>query len=179
MNKAVFLDRDGVINVDYGYVHEIEHFKFIPGAKKALRKLSATDYKVIVITDQSGIGRGYYTEEDAKKVNNYMINELSKEGATVSGIYYCPHAPEANCRCRKPKIFLLQKAKRDFNIDLSKSYFIGDKTKDIQTGINAGCKTIIVMTGKAGADKEFDSQPDFTARDLLDAVDYIIQNEQA
>ncbi len=179
MNRAVFLDRDGVINVDTGYVYRVKDFKFIPGVFTALRKLSASKFKCIIVTDQSGIGRGYYKKEDAEKVHKHMVKELSKRNIRIDKIYYCPHAPEEGCNCRKPKTALVQRAKKDFNINLSKSYFVGDKTKDIQTGKNAGCKTILVMTGKAGSDKEFDVQPDFQAKDLNEAVNYIVKNHQS
>ena len=176
MNKAAFLDRDGIINVDYGYVHEIEKFEFIPGVLDALKELTKSDFKIIIITDQSGIGRGYYTEEDYQTLTKYMLKEFEKNKIRIDKVYHCPHSPESKCSCRKPEIGMLEKAKKDFEIDFKKSYFIGDKTSDIQCGKNTGCKTILVKTGKAGNDMAYDVKPDFIAEDLKGAVDYILNN---
>jgi D,D-heptose 1,7-bisphosphate phosphatase len=174
MNKAVFLDRDGVINVDYGYVHRVEDFKFLPGAIQALRILAKEDYKLVVVTNQSGIGMGHYTLQDAEAVHLFMCNELEKAGVVLDGVYLCPHSPESGCGCRKPSPLLVSNAAAVHNIDLSRSFFVGDKTRDVQTGKNSGCRTIMVMTGKAGSDNDFDAKPDYTAKDLLDAVRYIV-----
>jgi D,D-heptose 1,7-bisphosphate phosphatase len=174
MAEAVFIDRDGVINVDYGYVHRVEDFEFIPGSVQALKRLSRSDYNIIVITDQSGIGKGYYTKDDLVAVHAYMEQELDKQGIKVDAIYYCDHAPEDNCDCRKPKVKNLEKAARDFSLDLSRCWLIGDKTRDIQTGKNAGCRTILVMTGKGGSDKDFEVRPDVVAKDLKEAVGRIL-----
>jgi len=178
MNRAVFIDRDGVINIDYGYVHKIEKFEFIPRVLDALKKLTKTDFKIIIITDQSGIGRGYYTYNDYQKIMEYMVKELEKNDARVDGIYRCPHSPEENCGCRKPSTRMLEKTKKDFDIDFKKSYFVGDKTKDIKCGENAGCKTILVKTGKAGTDGEYDAKPDFVVGDLYRAVKLIVEREK-
>jgi len=178
MNKAVFLDRDGVINVDKEYVHKIEDFDFIPRAIDALKILSKTNFKIIIVTDQSGIGRGYYTVKDYNAVTEYMLSEFNKNNIRIDEIYYCPHHPEENCECRKPNKKLILNAEKSFNLDLEKSYIIGDKTKDIMLGKNAGCKTIAVKTGKGGNDGEFDVKPDFIADDLSDAVNIILSKEK-
>lgn len=130
MNKAILLDRDGTINEDYGYVFEIEKFKFIEGVIEGLKILRDLGYKLIVITNQSGIARGYYTEEDAIKIFNYMKAELLKENILIEKVYYCPHIGD-NCNCRKPKLELFYKAQREFDIDFNKSYAIGDKLRDL------------------------------------------------
>lgn len=130
MNKAILLDRDGTINEDYGYVFEIEKFKFIEGVIEGLKILRDLGYKLIVITNQSGIARGYYTEEDAIKIFNYMKAELLKENIVIEKVYYCPHIGD-NCNCRKPKLELFYKAQREFDIDFNKSYAIGDKLRDL------------------------------------------------
>lgn len=132
MNKAVFLDKDGTINVDKGYVYKIEDFEFIPGVKEGLKILQNLGYKLIVITNQSGIGRGYYTDNDAKKMFNYMIEELLRENIKIDDILYCPHTDKDKCNCRKPKLQLFYKAKEKFDIDFSKSYAIGDKLRDLE-----------------------------------------------
>ena len=131
MNKAIFLDRDGTINVDYGYVSKIQDFKFIEGAKEGLKILYDLGYKLIVITNQSGIARGYYTEDDAKKVFDYMVSELLKEKIKIEKVYYCPHLGN-ECNCRKPKLELFYKAQQEFDIDFSLSYAIGDKLRDLE-----------------------------------------------
>ncbi len=169
-NKAIFLDRDGTINKDSGYVSEVKDFKFLLGALEALKILSKSDYKIIIITSQSGIGRGYYTHGDFFKVTDYMLNEFKKEKIRIDAIYFCHHAPEQECKCRKPETGLIKQAEKRFNINLKKSYVIGDKTSDIKLGKNAGCKTILLQTGKAGKDKKFIVKPDFVAKNLLDAV---------
>ena len=178
MNKAVFLDRDGTINIDHGYVHEIEKFQFIPGAKDALKILQEHKFKLIIITSQSGIGRGYYKEEDYHALMKYMFEELKKQGIKIEAAYFCPHAPDAGCKCRKPQPTLINKAAEDFNIDLKESYVVGDKTADVKIGELAGCKAVLVKTGKAGQDKAFKINPDFTAKDLNEAAKWIIKNEE-
>lgn len=137
MSKAVFLDRDGTINKEKHYLYKIEDFEFIPRCVEGLKKLQDLGYLIIIITNQSGIARGYYTEDDLNILNRWIVNELKKSNITISGIYYCPHHPEAeinkyrvNCSCRKPSLGLFFEAIKDFNIDLSLSYAIGDKIRD-------------------------------------------------
>jgi len=175
-NKAVFLDRGGVINEDKSndYIHKIKDFKFISRVLEALKILSKTDYKIIIVTNQSGIGRGYYKHEDFFKVTDYMLNEFKKEKIRIDAIYFCYHSPEQACKCRKPETLLLEKAKKRFNINCKKSFVIGDKTSDIMFGKKAGCKTILVQTGKAGKDGKYNVKPDYIAKNLLDAVKNII-----
>ncbi|MBS3057101.1 MAG: D-glycero-beta-D-manno-heptose 1,7-bisphosphate 7-phosphatase [Candidatus Diapherotrites archaeon] len=170
MNCAVFLDRDGTINYDYGYVHEIKKFRFLPNAASALKRLSSSKYKIIVITNQSGIGRKYFTEQDFLKVSGHMVGELHKKDVRIDAIYCCPHAPDANCTCRKPKTAMLFSAKKDFNIALNKSFVIGDKLEDIEMGKKAGCKTMLITNGV----KEKNSNANFNAKDLLEAAKYIL-----
>ena len=137
--KAIFLDRDGTINVEKNYLYKIEDFEFLPGVIDGLKKLQDNGFLLVVVTNQSGIARGYYTEEDLKKLNEWMISTLEQSGIHISAIYYCPHHPEAlnekyrkKCDCRKPEIGLFLKAARDLDIDISKSYAIGDKIRDLQ-----------------------------------------------
>lgn len=179
MNKAVFLDRDGTINVDYGYVHKIKDFVFLPRVVDALRLLAKSEYEIVVITSQSGIGRGYYSEQEFLVITEYMKDELTKNGIRVDGVYYCPHDPDGRCECRKPKTKMLEDAVRELQIDLSQSYVIGDKTADIKMGENAGCKTILVKTGKAGKDGAYDVNPDFTAKDLYEAVEWLLKKDNS
>lgn len=154
-NKAVFLDRDGTINIDKNYLYKTEEFEFVEGAVEGLKILYDLGYKLIVVTNQAGIGRGYYTEEDLKKLNNYMEEKLLQEGIKIEKCYYCPHHAEhgigkykIDCECRKPKPGMLLEGIKEFNINPEKSYMIGDKLSDAEAGINAGVKPIIVKTGK-------------------------------
>ena len=140
--KAVFLDRDGVINEDYGYVFKIEDFKFKDGIFELLKLLQNKGYKLFVVTNQSGIARGFYTIEDFKKLSDYMINELKKRGIEIMDIKYCAHHPDftGECECRKPKPGMILDLAKQYNIDLSSSILIGDKESDIKAAINAGIK---------------------------------------
>jgi D-glycero-D-manno-heptose 1,7-bisphosphate phosphatase len=172
MNKAVFLDRDGTINVDKQYVHRIEDLEFIPGVLDALARLAKTDYRIIIITSQSGIGRGYYTQHDYEIFTKNMLNKIKRNGGRIDAVYFCPHGPDAGCECRKPKPKMILDAARDFDIDLSNSYMIGDKEADTRMGDLAGCKTISVMTGKGEK-----SEADYAAENLVDAIDAIINKK--
>jgi D-glycero-D-manno-heptose 1,7-bisphosphate phosphatase len=179
MNKAILLDRDGVINIDHEYVHKIENFEFIPGIFEALKKAQdSNEYMLIVVTNQSGIGRGYYTLEDYRKVEKYMLDSLKKNRIKIEKVYFCPHNFDENCECRKPKTKFLLDAKKEFDLDLKKSYMIGDKTADIKFGKDGGCKTILVLTGKKGEDGYFDVKPDFIAKDLNNAIDIILEDKK-
>jgi len=168
MNKAIFLDRDGTINIDYGYVYQIDKFKLIPKTLNALRLLSK-NYQLIIITNQSGIGRNYFSLENYKRLEAYMNNLFQNAQINISKVYMCPHKPEDNCDCRKPNIKFIKQAEKELNIDLKNSFVIGDKTTDIKMGKNAGCKTILVETGKAGKDKNYEVSPNFIVKDLYQA----------
>ncbi|MCL2260340.1 MAG: D-glycero-beta-D-manno-heptose 1,7-bisphosphate 7-phosphatase [Fibromonadales bacterium] len=145
MNKAVFLDRDGTINVDKHYVYKIEDFEFINGVPQAIKSLNKNGYKVIVISNQSGIARGFYTIADVEKLHKYMDSELAKINAKIDAYYICPHHPDfsGECECRKPKTGLIKQAIKNFDIDISQSYLVGDKEIDMECGNNAGIKTFI------------------------------------
>lgn len=166
MNKAIFLDRDGVINVDKNYVHKISDFEFIEGSVAALKNFKEMGYKLIIITNQSGIGRGFYTIEDYKKLKKEIDRSIKVAGIKIDAEYFCPHSPDDRCRCRKPGTYLIEKAVKRFNIDISESYFVGDKTSDIRAGKDAGLKSVLVKTGKAGKDKRYYVNPDFMFDDL-------------
>ena len=172
--KAVFLDRDGTINEDKGYVGKVKDFKFLPRVLEALKKLSKSKYRIIIITSQSGIGRGYYTHKDFMKITKYMLDKFKKEKIRIDAIYFCHHAPEEKCNCRKPKTGLIEQAEKRFDINLKQSFVIGDKTSDIMLGKNAGCRTILLLTGKAGRDNQYKAKPDYICKDLLEAVKIVL-----
>jgi len=170
--KAVFLDRDGTINFNEpGYVHTIKDFKFIPGVLSALRKLSRTDYKIIIVTNQSGIGRGFFTERDLKILHQWMLEQFKKAKIRIDKIYYCPHVSEDNCSCRKPKIGMLEMAVKDFGINLSKSWIVGDSEREVQMGKEANLRTIFL--GKKSAIK-----PCYRVKNLAEAVKVIFARKR-
>ena len=151
MNKAVFLDRDGTINVDKAYLSKIEDFEYITGVIEGLSMLQDAGYLLIVITNQSGIARGYYSEEDFLELNNWMISDLRKKEIKISKVYYCPHHPNGkiekykmDCNCRKPKLGMYEEAIEDFDIDLSQSYAIGDKIRDSVICENTSCRGYLI-----------------------------------
>jgi histidinol-phosphate phosphatase family protein len=174
MTAAVFIDRDGVIVNDVGYHYKIEDFKLIPKAIEGLKLLKK--YKLFIITNQSGIGRGFYKLEDFLRFNNHLINTLKKCNIKIQKTYYCPHKPEYNCKCRKPKIKFLKETEKEFHINLKKSFVIGDRKSDFEMGKNAGCKTIHVLTGRGMKEKE-DINADYIAKNLLDAAKWILKND--
>ena len=154
MDKAVFFDRDGTLNVDGHYIYRIEDFKWMPDAAEAIRYCHDKGYLVIVVTNQSGVARGYYTEDDVHVLHEYMNDELKRLGTSIDAFYYCPHHPEAkigkyriDCDCRKPKPGMVLKACCDFGIDTSKSYMIGDKKRDVECGERAGVRGILYKGG--------------------------------
>ena len=173
MTKAVFIDRDGVITEDIGYVHKIGDFKLVSNAIEGLRLLK--DYKLFIVTNQSGIGRGIYKVEDFLRFNNYLIKTLKKHNIKIEKIYYCPHKPEDKCDCRKPKIKFLKDAEKEFRIDFKKSFVIGDRKSDVEMGNTAGCKTVLVLTGH-GINSKNDVKSDYFAEDLVDAAKWVLKN---
>ena len=151
MNKAIFLDRDGTINVEKHYLYKIQDFEFLPGVIDALKQLQQAGFLLIVITNQSGIARGYYTEEDFQKLNDWMVSTLRKQGVTIADVYYCPHLPDAqvsayrkDCNCRKPKLGMYEQAILDYNIQIGHSYAIGDKIRDCAICKSTPCKGFLI-----------------------------------
>jgi D-glycero-D-manno-heptose 1,7-bisphosphate phosphatase len=140
MNKALFLDRDGVINVDKDYVYLIEHFEFTEGIFDLCRKYASEGYKIIVITNQAGIARGYYTEEDFRHITEWMLELFNQEGVRIDKVYHCPHHPEVEgpCECRKPNPGMLLQAINEFDLDITRCILIGDKETDLEAGRRAG-----------------------------------------
>ena len=149
LKKAIFLDRDGVINKEVDHLSDPKDFEFIDGSIEALKLLKQKNFLLIVITNQAGIARGFFTEETLKKIHDKMIKILKQNNLRLDDIYYCPHHPEFTgpCDCRKPKPGMILKAKIKHNIDLTNSFMVGDTLNDIQTGRAVDCKTVLLLTG--------------------------------
>ena len=146
--KNIFLDRDGVINKEKNYLHKIEDFEFLNGVFEACQYFMSLNYKIIITTNQSGISRGYYTEIDFQIITDWMINEFMKNNVSILDVFYCPHMPNSNCLCRKPKPGMLIDAKDLYGIDMQNSWMIGDKEDDISAANSAGISnTILVKSG--------------------------------
>jgi D-glycero-D-manno-heptose 1,7-bisphosphate phosphatase len=157
-NKAVFLDRDGTINVEVQYMSRVEDFQFIPGVPWALKCLKNAGYLLVVVTNQSGIGRGLYDEAALDGIHSHMHADLANYGAAIDACYFCPHHPEhatgdylKECGCRKPLPGMLQQAALDLDIDLAASFMVGDKIADVEAGLAAGCTSLLVLTGYGSA----------------------------
>lgn len=143
-NRAIFIDRDGTINLDVHYLDDPDKFEMYPGVGEGVKKLKDSGFKVIVITNQSGIARGYFTEKQLSDIHERMKKEFQEFDVMLDGIYYCPHHPDDNCNCRKPNTGLFEKAIREHNIDVKKSYMLGDKILDVGAGKKIGARTVLV-----------------------------------
>jgi len=180
--SAIFIDRDGVINVDHGYVAKIDDFEFIDGVIDACKRLKEKGYLLVVITNQSGIARGYYSEQQFNQLTQWMDYSFANEGVELDGIYYCPHHAEhgvgelkIDCDCRKPKPGLILSAVKDLNIDLNTSMLVGDTITDIQAGIAAGIElNYLVKTGKELTDESVSLAKDVI--DDLSAFSYLAKS---
>ncbi|MGD8504848.1 MAG: HAD family hydrolase [Syntrophobacterales bacterium] len=183
---AVFLDRDGTINEQMGYINHLDRFVLLPNVAEAIRRINASGLKAIVVTNQSGASRGYFPMELIDQVHQKMCRLLEDEGAFLDGIYTCIHAPPREgkgegCDCRKPGIGLMRQAADELELDLKKSYVVGDRFTDVETARNAGAKALLVLTGYGRGELEFlgpvsETKPDFIAEDLLEAVDWILSH---
>lgn len=188
MKPAVFLDRDGTINEQMGYINHLSRFQMLPGAASAIQRLNNSDIPVVVVTNQSGLARGYFPESLLGEVHGEMQRKLAEVGAHVDGIYICPHHPEAkkekyreNCDCRKPKNGLFLKAAADLQLDLPHSYVVGDRWSDLKAAAQCQAKGILVLTGYGRGDFEFigpnqEIQPHYVAESLDDAVSWILED---
>ena len=182
--RAVFLDRDGTINVEKEYLYKLEDFEFIKQVPESIRTLKQAGFLVVVVTNQSGVARGYYTLADVERLHEHIQDRLSKAGTTVDAFYVCPHHPEKgqgqyllDCDCRKERPGMLLQAAEDFGIDLQNSYMVGDKIVDVQAGKNAGCRSILVLTGYGQQSRSRLTNGDVpVCEDLSKAVEWIIKN---
>lgn len=182
--RVIFLDRDGVINQNRAdYVKSWDEFQFIDGAREALARLARSDFKIVITTNQSAIGRQLITREVVDDIHRRMLDDISGAGGRVDRILYCPHRPEEGCQCRKPRPGLLIQARDELGLDLNNSYLIGDSTEDIKAGTAVGCTTLLVLTGRgrqAFVDlQELDGPQPIVVENLADAANTILQREQA
>ncbi|MCI5116590.1 MAG: HAD family hydrolase [Candidatus Electrothrix sp. LOE1_4_5] len=187
---AVFLDRDGTINEQMGYINHISRFILLPGAATAIRTLNEQNIPVVVVTNQSGLARGYFPPVLLDAVHAQMERELAAQDAHIDGLYICPHHPEAKeeqfrkvCTCRKPQTGLLEQAAAELELDLTRSFMVGDRWSDLKCGNRIGATSVLVLTGYGQGDLEYigpeqEIQPDKIAEDLSEAVDWIIEQLQ-
>ncbi|MBU90231.1 D,D-heptose 1,7-bisphosphate phosphatase [Candidatus Woesearchaeota archaeon] len=181
MNKVIYLDRDGTLVDDPGYVHKVKDFKLLPRVVEGLKKLSK-EFIFVIITNQSGIGREIHTEDDMNIFNEKLVNELKKENIEIKKIYHCPHTPEDVCDCRKPSTKYIKQAAKEFDVDIKQSWVIGDHPHDVEMGLKADCKAVYLLTGhgkKHIDDLENNNvKPNFTAENFMEAADFIMDNKK-
>ncbi|KPL19719.1 MAG: hypothetical protein AMJ92_01905 [candidate division Zixibacteria bacterium SM23_81] len=170
---AVFLDRDGTINQEVHYLHRAEQLKLLTGAGQAIRRLNQLGLKVVLATNQSGVARGYLTEEELDRIHKLLKEMLAEHGAHLDAVYYCPEMPDSGSACRKPEIGMMEQAAQDLDIDLRRSYMVGDMAIDMEMGRRAGAKTILVLTGYGEKARAEGVQADFVAHDLAEAARWI------
>jgi len=183
LRRAVFLDRDGTINEEVGYLSKLEQLKLLPRSAAAIRMLNQRGIPVIVVTNQSGVARGYFGEDFVQALHDCLQMQLNSVDAHIDAFYYCPHHPAEGldpyrrvCACRKPEAGMLLQASRELRIDLSRSYMVGDVMKDVRAGKKAGTKSILVLTGYGANEQIQEDSPDYLAIDLLAAVEWIIED---
>jgi histidinol-phosphate phosphatase family protein len=178
IQKAVFLDRDGVVNEDLGWISRPDQLKVFSFAGPAIRRLNEHGWRVFVVTNQSAVARGWCTREDVECIHHALTEHLARDGARIDAVYYCPHHPDhgavRDCNCRKPKTGLIDQGLHEFGIARRQSFLVGDKTSDVLAGRRAGLRTILVRTGEGGRDGLWDVAPDRTVMDLREAVDWIL-----
>ncbi len=177
---AVFLDRDGTVAEETGYVNHLSRFTVYPFAAAAIRRLNEASVPVIVVTNQSGVARGFFPEEMVHRVNDKMTKELEAGGAHVDRIYYCPHSTDTKCDCRKPNPGMLERAAREHHLELHGSSLVSDRFADLEMGYKAGCRTVLVLSGYGRGEYEWNRArwphlPDHVAENLTIAVDWILK----
>ena len=176
---TVFLDRDGTLNVDTGYVKSPDDFTVLPGVGAALARLKQAGARLVVVTNQSGLGRGYFSSRDLEAIHSKLRLVLAEDGVTLDGLYFCPHHPDDHCNCRKPARGMIDRAHAELKVDLSRAYVIGDSIRDVELAKQVGARSLLVMTGPSGAEALADLMardlpPDYVAEELSQAVDWIV-----
>jgi D-glycero-D-manno-heptose 1,7-bisphosphate phosphatase len=181
MHRAIFMDRDGTVSEEVGYMYHAGLYKPFPWTGQAVRRINESGMKAILVTNQSGLSRGYFSEATLTEVHDALKQELSRWDAHLDAVYYCPHLPDASCDCRKPKTGMMIQASRDLDIDLGRSYVVGDRYLDVRMAHAAGARSILVRTGDGTIElenrKHESEQPNFVADNLLSAVDAILNGE--
>ncbi|HET9480209.1 MAG TPA: D-glycero-beta-D-manno-heptose 1,7-bisphosphate 7-phosphatase [Candidatus Polarisedimenticolia bacterium] len=188
--RAIFMDRDGTVSDEVGYINHIDRYRLLPKSAEAIRRINETEFMSFVITNQSGVARGLFDEALLHEVHATLTRWLAEAGARLDGIYYCPHHPKEGqaplrqeCDCRKPRPGLLRRAAREHGVDLASSYMIGDTVLDIEAAKNVGATGVLVLTGYGKGDLRFRMQqrglqPAYVAADLLEAVGWILERER-
>jgi len=176
-SPAIFLDRDGTINREIGYLSDPDDFVLLPNALEGMKKFQDMGYRLVIITNQAGIGLGYFTKQDFYRVNKKMLTDVSEAGILIDKIYFCPHSKAENCPCRKPETGLIIRAQEELNIDLKNSFFIGDSPWDIEAGARANMSTILIRNDRIQPER-YESSPDYVTEDLLDAAECVLQCER-
>jgi len=182
MHAAVFLDRDGTVNEEVNYLDDVENLRLIQGAGQAVHLLNQAALPAILVTNQSAIGRGYFSTARLDELHRELDRQLAAHDAHLDAVYYCPHHPDEACTCRKPQPGLLEQAAEEHGLDLSRCFLVGDKASDLEAGRRAGCRTVLVLTGYGAEQRaaiEASTPPDCVARDLLEAVQWILTREEA
>lgn len=174
MNRAIFVDRDGTLNVERNYLNHPDQLELIPGSGNALAAARAAGWTIVIITNQSGIGRGYLNESVLTDIHRRLETLLADYECAIDGIYYCPHLPADSCQCRKPLPGMLQQAAHDLEIDLAASWMIGDNVSDIEAGKAAGCRTVLVRTGHGERFHAIGTSADLVVADLPAAITTIL-----
>lgn len=186
MRRAVFLDRDGTINEEVGYITDLKQVRLLPGAAEGIRRLKNHGLQVVIVTNQSGVARGLHPESFVREVNELIADRLRREGAVIDGAYYCPHHPRGEvesyrreCGCRKPAPGLLLRAAGELGLDLERSYMVGDRLSDVRMMQKIGGRGILVLTGYGSQERNsvgsLEAPPDHVAEDLRAAVDWILE----
>jgi D-glycero-D-manno-heptose 1,7-bisphosphate phosphatase len=172
MKKAVFLDRDGTLIEEVNFLHRVEDLRFFDYTDQAISLLKENGYLVVIVTNQSGVGRGIYSESDMNSIHRAIQDRLTHK---IDAFYHCPHLPDSGCRCRKPSPGMIEAACQDFDIDLKNSWVVGDKALDVELGSNVNINTALVLTGYGATHRDqINAKPDFVAENLIEAVNHIL-----
>jgi D-glycero-D-manno-heptose 1,7-bisphosphate phosphatase len=181
MHRAIFMDRDGTVSEEVGYMYHAGLYKPFPWTGQAIRRINESGMKAVLVTNQSGIGRGYFSAATVAEVHDVLNTELTRWNAHLDAIYYCPHSPDANCECRKPNTGMLLQAQREMGIDLKRSFVIGDRYLDIRMAHAAGAHAILVRSGDGENELRHrsmeDVQPELVSENLLTAVNAILNGD--
>lgn len=176
---AVFLDRDGTVLEENGYLYDVSFCRIFPWSARAIRRINESGMLAILATNQSGVARGYFSKRMVRRVHDRVQHEIGKARAHLDAAYFCPHLPGEGCPCRKPRPGMLKRGEKEFGVDLATSYMVGDRYLDVETGKAAGTRTILVLTGDGRKEHEFyldaEIQPDLVAEDLAEAVELILK----